>query len=344
MMKKLMLILSFFVVIAFAGIVSADNQQQNANSLAISETSSNAIAAPYINVLGGGQTISSVKISSEGSKAPPPAPGAISPPVLSPPLFVVRHTHPNEIAVPFILGHLDAFKPVYTREMRNESKIYSGLSGRTTIIFQPNYSGFVDTSSCQNGNKADYSDVDGIGIDDTDFLDDECTEIPHDGKIKSVRPTFNPPKARYRSLGLMTVIANEEDASETPLSTVISDASNFPLDHVVGTGVEHVWVVSIASVIGANYGVTGNGHGFNVSPGLSSILSAATLGTISAGAATSTGRSFPTPQIGATFVILAEDPNGVMIDFTPKPTDTAKHNTGKGGNGVKATASKVLNK
>jgi hypothetical protein len=178
-------------------------------------------------------------------------------------------------------------------------KTYTGISGRTNIVFTPH---------------PDYLAVSlnlrGLGLDE--FAPRIVSEKERVQEVESVK--FNV-SGNFKCLGMLTISARKQEAEVSPFSTILSDAQAFPLEELIGFPV--VVIASSYSTITETRGVVSRGVGAGASGGGSQILGPLTE-VLGLGASFNGGAAFPESKLGATFLVLAHDPNGVFIDLSDK--------------------------
>jgi hypothetical protein len=235
--------------------------------------------------------------AAEAPKSPPPAaplPFAVaSVPQLIGPLSGTT----NERGINLALLYRDACPTKAVRGYDTKPRAYDGQSGDTRIVFVPHIN-YAKSLENPTPNPSGHGPAVWHSIQ----------------KVQEVTPLLNE-MGRYKCLGIMTVTAKDKDAGEVPYSVVEADASNFPMDKM--EGFPNIVLLSSSDVISATKGVDNSGSGFGLGGGASKFFDPI-LGTLGVSASSSSGVSFPATKIGATFLVLVEDVDGVVIDLTQK--------------------------
>ena len=235
--------------------------------------------------------------AAQAPKIPPPAApmpfSAASVPQLLGPLSGTT----NERGINLALLYKDVCPTKAVRGYDTKPRGYNGQSGNTRIVFVPhiNYAKSLE-------NPAPNPSGHGQAV---------WHRIQ---KVQEVSTLLNE-SGRYKCLGIMTVSAVDKDAREVPYSVVESDATNFPMDRM--EGFPKIVLLSSSDAISATKGVDNSGSGFGLGGGASKFFDPL-LGTLGVSVSNSSGVSFPETKIGTTFLVLAEDADGVVIDLTQK--------------------------
>lgn len=245
---------------------------------------------------------SSTNITFEAGKTPNiPPPAAFMPPVAgsTPQIFGPLAGTANEKGIDLTLYYANVCPSKAVRGYDSVSVLHKGASKKTEIVFTPhlNYAKAVKKQS--------------PSFDDNPVIRSVI-------EVQEVEALFGK-TGHYKCLGIMTISANNEKAGEAPLSTILSDASNFPLREM--EGFEKIVILSSPEVISATKGVDNQGGGFGLGAGASRFFDPL-LGTLGGSAGTSSGVTYPETKLSVTFLVLVpvsdKDPTGVYIDLSPR--------------------------
>lgn len=291
--------------VAFAGSSTASSaSNSNASSIAIGNLSvptANAGALAGAAVIGAPVTINpntSTKLqvnqkfeAPDLSRAVPGSPGLILPQGSVPQIFGAFGGSVNENGIDLTLLYNEVCPSKAVRGYTLVDKTFDGESGKTSIVFSPNIEYAMTQKKISQGSWGSSSQ--------------EVQEV--DLKIGK--------SGHFKCLGIMTVLAENKKAGSVPFSTILTDAKAFPFNEM--SGYPKVLLLSYVNAIAATKGVENMGGGMGLSGGLSQFFNPF-LGVLGAGVSTSSGITFPEAKTGATFLVLAEDPEGVFIDLSSK--------------------------
>lgn len=246
-----------------------------------------------VSLVGGSQTV-----TVDAPIIPPPAAYIPSAAGSVPQLFGTPDTTVNEKGINLTLYYSQICPSRAIRGYDQVTRSYKGASGNTTITFTPhlNYAKAIKKPA------------------------DPWNDLPADKnkEVQEVTSEFGK-SGHYICLGIVTISAMDKNASDVTLATILSDATLFPIKEM--EGFERISLAAPHDpyeVIANTKGVDNNGRGYGVGVGLSKLFSSPVLGTLGGSASSNSGVTYPESKIGATFLVLVEDPNGVFIDFSEK--------------------------
>ena len=195
----------------------------------------------------------------------------------------------NALGVNMTLTYLKNCQPEFTGNDDMDDIVKKGGSGMTTVTFTPH-------SNFSKGSKESI------------------------GKAIVAMPPNTTYADFYVCLGIIKTEAIPKKAGLAQLGTIINDTGAFAAKYLKG-GYKEVYLVTVPKAIATNMGATSNGSGLGVAPGGTNVMGGNTLLSLGGVFNDSSGYTFPSAQIGVTFLVLAKKEKDTSADVTVHKVD-----------------------
>lgn len=180
----------------------------------------------------------------------------------------------NALGVDMTLMYLKNCQPEFTGKDDTDDIVKKGGSGMTTITFTPH----------SNFSKGSQDPI---------------------GKAIVAMPPNTTYADFYVCLGIIKTEAILKKAGLAQFGTIINDTGAFTAKYMKG-GYKEVYLVTVPKAIATNMGATSNGNGLGVAPGGTNVMGGNTLLSLGGLFSDSKGYTFPSAQLGTTFLVLAK--------------------------------------
>ncbi|MCR4330480.1 MAG: hypothetical protein NUV49_01205 [Patescibacteria group bacterium] len=188
----------------------------------------------------------------------------------------------NALGVDMTLTYLKNCQPEFTGKDNTDDIVKKGGSGMTTVTFTPH----------SNFSKGSQDPI---------------------GKAIVAMPPNTTYADFYVCLGIIKTEAIFKKAGLAQFGTIINDTGAFTAKYMKG-GYKEVYLVTVPKAIAINMGATSNGNGLGVAPGGTNVMGGNTLLSLGGLFSDSKGYTFPSTQLGTTFLVLAKKEQGTSAD------------------------------
>ncbi|MEK7152112.1 MAG: hypothetical protein AAB773_01650 [Patescibacteria group bacterium] len=190
----------------------------------------------------------------------------------------------NALGIDMTLTYLKNCQPEFTGKDDTDDIVKKGGSGMTTITFTPH----------SNFSKGSQDPI---------------------GKAIVAMPPNTTYADFYVCLGIIKTEAVLKKAGLAQFGTIINDTGAFAAKHLKG-GYKEVYLVTVPKVIATNMGATSNGNGLGIAPGGTNVMGGNTLLSLGGLFSDSKGYTFPSAQLGTTFLVLAKKEKDTSAEVT----------------------------